>query len=159
MERRGNPILAAGGYFEKSKVESRRSKVDQLEMGGTNYGNSSRKNLLPSAFSYNVLYFQQLSGFKPESPLPSITFPLRSGAVENRPFVFIDIPASFLHFRSHYSFLFACLQRHLVQDGPGVSCASRGGRHFLEGGLGPRGRVEQASSQIRCTLHSGNVGL
>jgi hypothetical protein len=46
-EDRGNPILAAGGYLkfsvqpEKSKVKSRRSKVDQLEMGGTNYGNSS----------------------------------------------------------------------------------------------------------------------
>jgi hypothetical protein len=41
MEPRGNPILAAGGYFEKSKVEGRRSKVDQLEMGETNYGYSS----------------------------------------------------------------------------------------------------------------------
>jgi hypothetical protein len=34
MEDRRNPILAAGGYFEKSKVEGRKSKVDQLEMGG-----------------------------------------------------------------------------------------------------------------------------
>jgi len=63
MERRGNPILAAGGYLrfsvlpDKSKVEGWKSKVDQLEMGGTNYGNTSRKNLLPSAFPITYCIF------------------------------------------------------------------------------------------------------
>src|SRR5208337_3766704 len=60
MARRRNPILAAGGYFEKSKVEGRKSKVDQLEMGGTNHGNSSRKNLLPFAFRITYCVFNDI---------------------------------------------------------------------------------------------------
>jgi hypothetical protein len=51
MEDRGNPILAAGEYLKfsvqpgKSKVKSRRSKIEQLELGGTIYGNSSLRIL------------------------------------------------------------------------------------------------------------------
>jgi hypothetical protein len=97
MEDWRNPILAAGGYFEKSKVEGRKPKVDQLEMGGADYGNPSRENLLPFAFNISVLSSATFL-LKTRISFVISNIPALLRAVGKRPFVFIHIPGLFAHF-------------------------------------------------------------